>query len=44
MLPTNLLPNLTQKFFKGSEPVQLEEHVFCIFIDYRGHYRKGVAI
>ncbi len=22
----------------------MEKHVFCIFIDYRVHYRKGVAI
>jgi len=22
----------------------MEQHVFCIFIDYRGHHRKGVAI
>jgi hypothetical protein len=22
----------------------MEQHVFCIFIDYRGRHRKGVAI
>ncbi len=22
----------------------MEKHVFCIFIHYRGHHRKGVAI
>jgi hypothetical protein len=22
----------------------MEQHVVCIFIDYRGHHRKGVAI
>jgi hypothetical protein len=22
----------------------MEQHIFCIFIDYRGHHRKGVAI
>jgi hypothetical protein len=22
----------------------MEQHVFCIFIDYRGHHRKGVAM
>jgi len=24
--------------------VTMEEHIFCIFIDYRGHHRKGVAM
>jgi hypothetical protein len=24
--------------------IEMEQHVFCIFIDYRGHHRKGVAI
>ncbi len=24
--------------------IKMEQHVFCIFIDYRGHHRKGVAI
>jgi hypothetical protein len=23
-------------------PLTMEQHVFCIFIDYRGHHRKGV--
>jgi hypothetical protein len=23
---------------------QMKQHIFCIFIDYRGQYRKGVAI
>ncbi len=22
----------------------MEQHIFCIFIDYRGHHRKGVAM
>jgi hypothetical protein len=22
----------------------MKQHVFCIFIDYRGHHRKGVEI
>jgi hypothetical protein len=22
----------------------MEQHIFCLFIDYRGHHRKGVAI
>jgi hypothetical protein len=22
----------------------MEQHILCIFIDYRGHHRKGVAI
>jgi hypothetical protein len=22
----------------------MEQHIFCIFIDYRGHHRKGIAI
>jgi hypothetical protein len=26
------------------EGFQMEQHIFCIFIDYRGHHRKGAAI
>jgi hypothetical protein len=22
----------------------MEQHILCIFIDYRGHHRKGIAI
>ncbi len=29
---------------KGSYDVSMEQHVFCIFIYYRGQHRKGVAI
>jgi hypothetical protein len=32
--------NNTQLLLK----LAMEQHVFCIFIDYRGHHRKGVAI
>jgi hypothetical protein len=27
-----------------TENETLEQHIFCIFIDYRGHHRKGVAM
>jgi hypothetical protein len=27
-----------------SQPCAIEQHICCIFIDYRGHRRKGVAI
>ncbi len=26
------------------QPNPMEQHSFCIFIDYRRHHRKGVAI
>ena len=31
-MQSNLQSNLT-----------MEQHIFCIFIEYRGHHRKGVA-
>jgi hypothetical protein len=33
---------LAKTFAKNAH--KMEQHVFCIFIDDRGHHRKGVAI
>jgi hypothetical protein len=34
-----------ERRFKGqSGKILMEQHVFCILIDYRGRHRKGVAI
>jgi hypothetical protein len=37
---------MTQCFLqiKNAKIETMEEHIFCILIDHRGHHRKGVAI